>query len=166
MGPVGKIFQEVKGGKWDAVSLTGYALNIHLSNPKAKGISDSARAALDQGVTKLIDLLKSSPVAAHDRILDRIDYGLYYMRRKKGFAWLESVKNDWVDFLRTRYKDGESLAAAWGEKIDRIGNDFERVPYPGKQIFNIAKGEKRNDMVEFAQHAQLKGYSIEEEDDE
>ena len=46
MGPVGKIIQEVKGGKWDATSLTGYALNIHLSNPKAKSISDDARSAV------------------------------------------------------------------------------------------------------------------------
>ncbi len=166
MGPVGKILQEVKGGKWDAVSLTGYALNIHLSNPKAKGVSDAARAALEEGVIKLIGLLGSAPVAAHDRILDRIDYGLYYMRRKKGLEWLESIRNEWAAFLKAKYKDGESLATAWGEKVDRVGKDFEKLPYPGKQVFNSARGSKRKDMTEFIQHAQLKGYSIEEEDEE
>ena len=166
MGPVGKILQQVKEGKWDAPSLAGYALNIHLSNPKAKGISDSTRAALDEAVSGLIDLLKSTPVAAHDRILDRIDYGLYYMRRKKGLAWLESIRKEWVAFLKARYEDGRSLAEAWDEKIDRIGDDFEKISYPGKEVFNKAKGKKKKDMEEFIQQAKLKGYAIKEEEEE
>ena len=165
MGPVGKILQEVKGGKWDATSLSGYALNIHLSNPRVKGISDAARSALDEGVTKLIDLLKSAPVTAHDRILDRIDYGLYYLRRKKGLAWLESVRKDWAAFLRNRYGDGLSAAEAWKEKPGSIGKDFEYLPYPGKQAFNKAKGQKRKDMEEFIQKSGLKGYAFEEEEE-
>ena len=53
MGPVGKILQEVKSGKWDADSLAGYALNIHLTNPKAKGfISQEARNSLTEGINK------------------------------------------------------------------------------------------------------------------
>lgn len=166
MGPVGKILQEVKGGKWDAVSLAGYALNIHLANPRAKGISDSARAALDEGISGLIDLLKSFPVAAHDRILDRIDYGLYYLRRKKGLSWLESIRKDWISFLRAKYEVGRTLAEAWNEKFDRIGDDFESIPYPSKQVFNKAKGQKKKDMEEFIQQSRLKGYAIEEEEDE
>lgn len=165
MGPVGKILQEVKGGKWDAPSLTGYALNIHLSNPRVKGISDAARSALDEGVAKLLDILKTTPVAAHDRILDRIDYGLYYLRRKKGLDWLESVRKEWTAFLRNRYGDGLSAAEAWKEKPESVGKDFEKLPYPGKRVFNRAKGEKRKDMEDFIQQAQLKGYAFEEEDE-
>lgn len=164
MGPVGKILQEVKRGKWDATSLTGYALNIHLSNLKAKMISDNARSALEQGVTDLISLMKEIPVTACDRILDRIDYGLYYMRRKKGLAWLESVKSDWIDFLRQHYKDGQKLSEAWQEKIEKIGNNFEKISYPGKKTFEDAKGQKRKDMEEFIKQARLKGYDFEEED--
>src|SRR5690554_5224401 len=71
MGPVGKILQEVKSGKWDADSLAGYALNIHLTNPKAKGfISQEARNSLTEGINRLLTLLKSSPVTVHDKILD------------------------------------------------------------------------------------------------
>ena len=164
MGPVGKIIQEVKGGKWDATSLTGYALNIHLSNPKAKTISDDARSALEQGITELINLMKALPITAYDRVLDRIDYGLYYLRRKKGLAWLESVRNDWVGFLRQRYEDGQKLSEAWKEKIEKIGKDFERIGYPGKKTFEDAKGQKRKDMEEFIKSAQLKGYDLEEEE--
>jgi hypothetical protein len=164
MGPVGKILQEIKGGKWDATSLTGYAVNIHLSNPRAKGISDVGRSALEQGVTGLIELMKNTPVTAHDRVLDRIDYGLYYLRRKKGLAWLESVRNDWVGFLRERYGNGETLSEAWPEKMEKIGKDFESIGYPSKRLFNEAKGQKRKDMEEFIKLAELKGYELEEEE--
>ncbi|MGD9157635.1 MAG: hypothetical protein PVG39_04455 [Desulfobacteraceae bacterium] len=164
MGPVGKILQEVKGGKWDATSLMGYALNIHLSNPKARMISEDARSALEQGITDLISLMKEIPVNACDRVLDRIDYGLYYMRRKKGLAWLETIKNDWVDFLRQRYKDGQKLSEVWQEKLEKIGNNFEKIGYPSKKTFGDAKDQKRKDMEEFIKQAQLKGYDFEEED--
>jgi len=165
MGPVGKILQEVKGGKWDAPSLTGYALNIHLSNPRVKGISDAARSALHEGIAKLIDLLKSTPVTTHDRILDRVDYGLYYLRRKKGLAWLESVRRDWATFLKNKYGDGQSALEAWNEKADSIGKDFEKLAYPSKQALSKAKGQKRKDMEDFIEQAQLKGYALEEEEE-
>jgi hypothetical protein len=165
MGPVGKILQEVKGGKWDAPSLTGYAMNIHLSNPRVKGISEAARSALDEGVAGLIDLLKAAPVSAHDRILDRVDYGLYYLRRKKGLSWLESVRKYWAAFLRNRYGDGLAAAGAWQEKIEVIGKDFENLAYPAKVAFNKAKRQKRKDMEEFIQQSGLKGYAFEEEEE-
>jgi hypothetical protein len=165
MGPVGKILQEVKGGKWDAPSLTGYALNIHLSNPRVKGISDAARSALDEGIAKLIELLKSAPVKTHERILDRVDYGLYYLRRKKGLAWFETVRKEWAAFLKKKYGDGQSVSEAWNEKTDSIGKDFEKLAYPSKQAFNKARGQKRKDMEDFIQQAQLKGYTFEEEEE-
>lgn len=165
MGPVGKILQEVKGGKWDAPSLAGYAVNIHLSNPRVKGISDAARSALDEGVTGLIDLLKAAPVSMHDRILDRVDYGLYYLRRKKGLAWLESIREQWAAFLRNRYEDGLAAAGACQEKIENIGKDFEKLAYPGKSAFDKAKGKKRKDMEEFVHQSGLKGYAVEEEEE-
>lgn len=164
MGPVGKIFQEVKGGKWDATSLTGYALNIHLSNPRVKVINDGARSALEEGVTKLINLMREIPVGAYDRVLDRIDYGLYYLRRKKGLAWLESVRSEWVHFLKERYGNGEKLSEAWKEKIEKIGKDFENIGYPSKRMFTEAKGQKRKDMEEFIRLAELKGYDLKEEE--
>ena len=164
MGPAGKIIQEVKGGKWDATSLTGYALNIHLSNTKVKTISDGARSALEEGVTKLINLMREIPVGSYDRVLDRIDYGLYYLRRKKGLAWLESIKSKWIDFLKERYGNGEKLSEAWKEKIEKIGNDFELIGYPSKKSFTEARGQKRTDMEEFIRVTELKGYELEEEE--
>lgn len=164
MGPVGKILQDVRRGKWDAEALTGYALNIHLSNPKAKGISDSARMALEEAISKLLELIKTVPVTAQDKLLELVDYGLYYRRRKKGLLWLESVKQEWISFLRGKYRTGQILAEAWGEKLQKIGDDFERITYPSKKSFVQAKGQKRVDMEQFIKESELKGYQFDEEE--
>jgi len=167
MGPVGKVLQEAKTGKWDAEALTGYALNIHLSNPRAKGfISQEAKEALRNGVSKLMTLLREVPPTAQDKILDRIDYGLYFIRRAKGLEWLESVRREFVQFLRDRYGSSEELAKAWGEKLENIGQDFERIPYPSRRMFEEARGQKKKDIAEFAEIAKLKGYELIEEEEE
>lgn len=167
MGPVGKILQEARTGKWDAESLTGYALNIHLANPKAKGyISHEARQALKEGVDKLLGLLKAVPVTAQDKVLDRIDYGLYFIRRTKGLEWLENMRREFIAFLRNKYGTQEKLAEVWGGKPEDYGADFSKVPYPGKKIFEEAAGQKRADISEFAQQAELKGYELIEEEEE
>jgi len=164
MGPVGKILQDVKRGKWDVSALTGYALNIHMSNPKTKGINDSARCALEEGITKLLELLKTVPVTAQDKILELVDYGLYYERRKKSLMWLESVRKEWIKFLRDKYQTGQALADAWGEKLHKIGENFEKITYPSKKAFAEADGQKRTDMEQFANDFELKGYQFEEEE--
>ena len=167
MGPVGKILQEVKSGKWDADSLAGYALNIHLTNPKAKGfISQEARNSLTEGINRLLTLLKSSPVTVHDKILDRIDYGLYFMRRAKVMEAFEKLRQEFAVFLRHKYGTSEKLTEVWGEKSADYGPDFSRVPYPGRTLFEKAKGQKKADISEFAQQAKLKRYELIDEEEE
>jgi hypothetical protein len=67
--------------------------------------------------------------------------------------------------LRWGWRSQLSVAQAWKEKPETIGKDFGNLAYPGKQAFNKAKGQKRKDMEEFVQQAQLKGYSIEQEEE-
>lgn len=166
MGPVGKVLQEAGTGRWDANSLAGFALNIHLSNPRAKGfISEEARNALQDGIARLLDLLNGVPVTAQDKVLDRIDYGLYFLRRTKGLDWLERVRQDFQAFLRAKYGTPESLASSWGGSAADYGPNFARVPFPSKQQFNEAEGQKKNDMAEFARQAELKGYELPEDDE-
>jgi len=166
MGPVGKILQDIKRGKWDVAALSGYALNIHLNNRKAKGMSDSARSALEEGITKIISLLKSVPVTAQDKVLELIDYGLYYERRKKSMTRFETVKMDWISFLNQKYLTGQALAEAWEEKLQNIGENFEKITYPSKKVFFESKGQKRIDLEQFIKEYELKGYQIEEEEEQ
>lgn len=167
MGPVGKVLQEARSGKWDPVSLAGYALNIHLSNPRAKGfISQESREALQEGISRLLELLEKVPVTAQDKILDRIDYGLYFVRRVKGMEWMESVRQEFIEFLRDRYHTAENLARAWGGRPENYGEDLAKVPYPSRKMFEEATGQKKIDISEFAQQAALKGYDLVDEEEE
>jgi hypothetical protein len=166
MGPIGKVLREAKGGRFDAQSLAGYALNIHMANPKARGyISPGGRTALEEGIAKLYALLRDIPVSARDRLLDRIDYGLYFKRRAKGLQWLEDVRQGFIAFLRERYSSQEQCAAAWGERPEALGADFASVRYPSRALALPSKGAKRDDILAFASQAELKGYEIETEEE-
>ncbi|MFZ5631596.1 MAG: hypothetical protein ACOY40_01990 [Bacillota bacterium] len=166
MGPIGKILQEVKRGKWDVEGLSGYALNIHLNNPKTKGrISNNAMVALEEGIEKLVSLIKKEPVTAQDRILELVDYGLYYRRRKKNLVWLESIKKEWAEFLRLKYDTWDNLAKAWSEKSKKGSQDFQSVGYPSKRMYAEAKGQKKADMGEFIRQVELRGYDLDDEEE-
>jgi hypothetical protein len=166
MGPAGKILQKVKGEKWDTSSLTGYALNIHMANPRSKFISDEARAFLEKGIDKLLCLLSKVPITAQDKVLERIDYGLYYERRKKGIMEREERRMKLVEFFQIKYNTPEKLAEAWGEKIDKIGENFEKIWIPSKKDFDKFKGQKKNDFIEFFKEIEQKGYNLEIEEEE
>ena len=85
MGPVAKVLERAQTRQWDAQSLTGYALRAHEVNPKARGyLSPTARQALEDGTTHFVALCREVPVTAVAKVVERIDYGLYYARRKKG----------------------------------------------------------------------------------
>lgn len=167
MGPVGKVLQEVRTGRWDVESLAGYALNIHLSNPRAKGyISQESREALQEGIRRLLKLLSRVPTPVQDKVLDRLDYGIYFSQRVKGLERLEAVRQEFIKFLREKYGSPEKLAQAWGGKPGDYGTDFSRVPYPGRKLFDKATGRKKEDIAEFAAQAELKGYELIEEEEE
>lgn len=149
MGPVGKVLSEVRSGRWDAESLTGYALNIHLMNPNAHGfIGQEAREALHEGVTALTELIGGVPPAAQDRLIDRIDYGLYWVRRRKAMEFMEQVQREFADFLRRRYQNAGALNQAWGVKGRDQVDDFSRAPYPSKRGKRYSQGNEqlRNDV--------------------
>ena len=167
MGPIGKVLQEARTEKWDAESLIGYALNIHLSNPKAKGfISQKALDALSEGVNNLLDLLKRVPVTCQDGVVDRIDYGLYFIRRAKGLERLENIRQEFISFLRNKYETQERLAGAWDEKPGIYGEDFSKLPYPSKKMFQETAEKKHEDIFEFTRLIELKGYELSEEEED
>lgn len=155
MGPIGKILQGAKSGKWDANALTGYALNIHMMNPNVKGITDEARGALEKGIERLISLMSEIPVNIQDRVIDLIDYGLYYQRRKKEMERKEETRLEFMKFLKEKYKTDETLQKAWEENDAR----FEDVYLFGPQskTFKKANQAKQEDIKAFWEYLKLKG---------
>lgn len=149
MGPVGKIISEVKSGRDDRASLKGYALRVHEAKEQFPQLD--AVVALDSGIEKLVDLLtrEDVPLIARDRILDRIDYGLYYLRRRQQIEGRERYNEGFRDFLRHRYGSLESLAGAWGDQIE----SWDRVYAFGSQsrTYSRANVSKQKDADEFRQ---------------
>jgi hypothetical protein len=153
MGPVGKILSEARSGKWDAESLTGYALNIHLMTPNSRGfISEEGRKALRDGVEELVNLLSQveSP-AVQDKLLDRIDYGLYATRRFKGMEYLEEINRRYAEFLKNRYSDVQRLNDEWGLSRRERLEEFSQARFPSRSRYEKANEEEKNAIDAFWQ---------------
>ncbi len=168
MGPVGKILSEAKSGKWDAESLTGYALNIHLMTPNARGfIREEGRKALSDGVQELIDLLSEveSP-AVQDKLLDRIDYGLYATRRFKGMEYLEEINRRYAKFLEERYESVDDLNDKWGlGKRERL-EEFSQARYPSRSRYEKANVEEKAAIDAFWQSQDIEPEEADPEEGE
>ncbi len=134
MGPVGKILSEVKSGRYDTASLKGYAIRVHEASGRSP--SPDGLVALEQGIDLLLGLLAKVPVTAHDRILDRLDYGLYFDLRKSALESKEARRQAWVGYLRDKYRDEAGLSEAWGEEVASL----DEVYLPRK--VEGAKGKK------------------------
>lgn len=168
MGPVGKILSEAKSGKWDAESLTGYALNIHLMTPSSRGfISEEGRTSLREGVEELIGLLNEveSP-AVQDKLLDRIDYGLYATRRFKGMEYLEEINRSYAEFLEERYGNIDTLNDEWGfSKKARLG-EFSQARYPSRKRYAEANEEEKDAIDAFWQSQSIQPEEADPEEGE
>jgi len=166
MGPVAKILERAETGKWDAQALTGYALRVHEMNPKARGyLSPAARLALEDGTSELVALCREVPVTAVAKVVERVDYSLYYVRRKKGIEWLEKTRQMFMRFLRDRYSgDLGALTQAWGKDAKDIGA-FDDVRYPSikSDTYRRASPTRKSDTDEFWK--QYADQAAEEEDE-
>ncbi len=168
MGPVAKILERAATRRWDAQALTGYALRVHEMNPKAGGyLSPAARQALEDGTAGLVDLCRQVPVTAVAKVVERIDYSLYYARRKKGIEWLENTRQMFIRFIRDRYgNDFTQLRAQWGEEDLEGVEDFDDLRYPSdkSEAYKKASQPRKKDVDEFWQ--QYADQAIREEEEE
>lgn len=162
MGPVAKILERAQTRHWDVDSLIGYALRVHEMNPRSHGfISPEARAALELGTKEIIDLCQKIPITAVAKVIDRLDYSIYYRRRVKALVHMEKIRSAFVIYLKEQYSNHNALALAWGEK----GLTFENIRYPSQRSdsYKKAKDSKKNDTDGFWNQYQT---SKEEEESE
>lgn len=154
MGPVGKILSEAKSGRSDPEFLKGYILRIHELSQKGSP-SPEALTALETGINLLAGLLREVPVTVHDRLIDRLDYGLYFARRKKFLEWLQERNQDYRAWLQQSYSTLESVNQAWGTQL----KDWEQIRYAGatSKTFKEASPKQREDMNKFAKHLRAVG---------
>lgn len=103
MGPVARVIELVKVKGASADHAVGFALRMHEMNPRARGyVSREAVEALEAGTRELLALVSMVPATRLARTLERVDYSLYYQRRKKGIAWLEEISRAFAAFASQR----------------------------------------------------------------
>ena len=161
MGPVGKILNEVKSGRRDPASLKGYAVRVHEAT--GSNLSPAGLGALEQGINHLVGLLAEAPITVHDRVLDRLDYGLYFDLRKRALETKEARRQSWIKFLREKYETETKLSEAWGEEVSA----FDDLYLPRKAEGSKTKKAtaKQQDIVTFWE-SQGVTVDLEEEEEE
>lgn len=161
MGPVGKILGEARSGRHDPASLKGYAVRVH--EAAGRQPSQTALDALEQGINELVRLLADTPVTAHDRIFDRLDYGLYFDLRKEALLSKESLRKEWIRFLRNKYDSEAELSQVWGEEV----TSFDELYLPRKSDGSRDKKAtvKQKDIAAFWELQKSSEASVDEEDE-
>lgn len=154
MGPVGKILGELKRGRTDPDFLKGYILRVHELSQKGAP-SPEAVKALENGIELLAALMREIPATAIDRLIDRLDYGLYFARRKKVLEWLEERNREYRAWLQKTYTTLDALNESWGAQF----KSWEQIRYagPSSQIYKKASRLQRDDMNQFKEHLRTVG---------
>ncbi len=160
MGPVGKILGEAKSGRRDPASLKGYAVRVHEATGRSP--SPAGLDALEQGINDLVKLLAETPITEHDRLLDRLDYGLYFDLRKKAIEAKEARRQAWITFLRNKYGNETKLSDAWGDEVSK----FDELYLPRKAEGSKTKRAtpKQQDIAAFWESQGVIAVPEEEED--
>jgi hypothetical protein len=154
MGPVGKILSEAKSGRANPEYLKGYVLRVHELSQRGAPSPDAINA-LENGIDALAALLDELPVAARDKLIDRLDYGLYFALRKKFVLWLAGRDAEYQAFLQQKYPELSGLSAAWGRKVNAA--DSIRYGGPSSRTYKQASPQERADLEEFAQRLKTAG---------
>lgn len=126
MGPIPKILHRAFSGKWSLESLAGYAYRIHEMKLKhSRNIPEEVRQNLENGISKVLELYELLPPEMVQKIRERIDYSLYYRRRKKQSKDFDQTCEDFGAFLRQKYPTLEELRRAWGDESIK---DYKMFP--------------------------------------
>lgn len=133
MGPVARILDRAKAGGYTEEALIGDAMRVHEMNPKARGyLSPVARQNLEDGTRRLLSLCRRVPTTSIVKVIDQIDYSLYYARRTKGIEWLEDKRKRFGDYLKERYTDDANLQRAWSKSKESRKLSLTNPPFPSR----------------------------------
>jgi hypothetical protein len=132
MGPVARVLDLVRRGQADFGEIMGRALRMH--EMAAPYLSPGGRQSLENAVRDLLDVIERCPLAARRRVLEQVEYHVYYVRRMADLRRRKAnaeIFDAWCDFVKQKY--GGDIAAvqrAWG---DSKYQDFAKLPFPLRQ---------------------------------
>jgi hypothetical protein len=165
MGPVGKVLQQAKEGKLDIDFLKGYGIRVHKSDARiATRLDVATLKSFEEGIEMLSKLLSHVPRYLRPRVIELIDYKIYYKREKANVDFWEKWRKDFEDFLKKRHKKIEEMIkeCKLGElSKKREIKDFQDIVQLPKKL---RTEELQNAVVEF--NKSRKGIILEEEGEE
>ena len=150
MGPVSKVLEMAKNSKrYTSGSIKSKALRKHEMNRISEGyVSNEAFEKLENAVDTLIKFRKELPEMQIKNVMELIDGEIYFKQRKKNVERFEKVKNNFQDFLKTKYGyDLNKLKEKW----EIIFNDWSEIPYPSKKYESDGNEFIKSDVVNFWQ---------------
>jgi len=117
MGPIPKVLQRAFSGRWGVEDLAGYAYRIHeMSNKNTQIVSEEARKNLEKGIESVLELYDILPQQMIQKTKERVEYSLFYRRRKQQSLYFEQIRKDFAAFLEEKYPNIEDLQIAWEQQ--------------------------------------------------
>lgn len=151
MGPVAKILEMAKNKKqYTEGSIKSKALRKHEMNKISNGyVSSEAFEKLEDAISNLIIFRDELPEMQITKVMEIIDGEIYFKERKKNverFERFEKIKNDFLAFLKKRYKANViELNKQWGINYE----DWNKIPFPSKKFRTNNNDSVKKDIDDF-----------------
>jgi len=156
MGPVGKIIGMAKNRKNTPEFIKARALRIHEMNRISGYVSSEALQILEEAVDELLEFRQQLSPIELSRIMEMIDYEVYFNRRKKSILELEQIKKEFIEYLKDIYNNNlNDLKSRW-EKQDIPDWDDIKFPTKSGKYFQEGNDIQKEDIKKFwEQHKDL-----------
>jgi hypothetical protein len=110
MGPVGKILEQARVKGLDAEFLKGYGISVHKNDKRLPALSSQTLVPFEEGIVLLSRLLQKVPRHMRPKVVEIIDYKVYYRRMKENIQKEEERKQAFVEFLQGKYREFGTFA--------------------------------------------------------
>ncbi|MEM2930785.1 MAG: beta-galactosidase [Thermoproteota archaeon] len=166
-GPAGKLLSVMKASKLTTRdALVGQIASIHENTGNRLTVESAQK--LEQAVDAVQKALGGVPETKRLKVLSEIDYGLFFVRKKKLLEYLAKIQKDFANFLREKYGDIRKLNEAWKlteETSVKPLRNFEEVPPPTvsfeKRVSKL--GVASQDLKDFFEARKIEVVEEEEE---
>lgn len=149
MGPVSKIIEMAKNKKNAPEFIKARALRMHEMNKISGYISSEAVRVMEEAVDALLKFREELSPIELSKTMEMIDYEIYFDRRKRAIEELEQIRQDFIKYLREKYKNNlNELKEKW-QKQD-IDN-WENIRFPTKtgKYFQSGNDIQKEDIKNF-----------------
>lgn len=165
MGPIGKIIAMAKNRKNTPEFIKARALRIHEMNRISGYVSSEAVKVMQEAVDELMKFRKELSPIELSKIMEMIDYEVYFDRRKKKIEELEQIRKEFIEYLKKRYSANlNNLRSRW-EKANIPEWDDIKFPSKTGKYFQSGNDTQKRDIKSFwEQHKDLEKKIVEIEE--